>query len=137
MGEEWPPYPAPPPPALPTPPTASGFGALCLALPREYDGMAAGCQGFVLQLELYLATVRPTPSGGERERPCLLSDGLIPGVGQRSVEWPRLGEGPLPRGHHYPLLPALDSTPTTPGFVTYSDPLLSTLLKHLWQPLQP
>ena len=56
------------PPALdpPSPPSPSGSGALRLALPRDYDGAAAGCQGFLLQLELYLATVRPTPSGAER-----------------------------------------------------------------------
>ena len=39
--------------------------SLRLALPRDYDGAAAGCQVFLLQLELYLATVRPTPSGEE------------------------------------------------------------------------
>ena len=27
--------------------------------------MASGCKGFLLQLELCLATVHPTPSGGE------------------------------------------------------------------------
>ena len=57
--------PVPLPPAPPTPVSASSSGALHLALPREYDGMAAGCQGFLLQLELYLATVRPTHSGEE------------------------------------------------------------------------
>ncbi|XP_038835373.1 calcium/calmodulin-dependent 3',5'-cyclic nucleotide phosphodiesterase 1A-like [Salvelinus namaycush] len=34
-----------------------------LALPGEYDGTAARCQGFLLQLDLYLATVYPAPSG--------------------------------------------------------------------------
>ena len=52
-----------PPTSPPSPP--SGSGALRLALPREYDGAAAGCQGFLLQLELYLATLRPSPSGEE------------------------------------------------------------------------
>lgn len=68
MGEEWYPLFAPPPhqSSLPTPlPPTSGSGALRLALPREYDGGAARCQGFLLQIDLYLATVRPTPSGEE------------------------------------------------------------------------
>ena len=56
---------APPSTAPPVPATTSGSGALRLTLPREYDGTAAGCQGFLLQLELYLATVRPAPSGEE------------------------------------------------------------------------
>jgi hypothetical protein len=57
--------PAPPPPAQPTPLAASGTSALRLALLREYDGTAAGCQWFLLKLELYLVTVRMTPSGEE------------------------------------------------------------------------
>eukprot|EP00063_Salmo_salar_P091242 XP_014066077.1 PREDICTED: potassium voltage-gated channel subfamily H member 5-like [Salmo salar] len=35
----------------------------CNLRKREYDGMAARCQGFLLQLNLYLATVHPAPSG--------------------------------------------------------------------------
>jgi hypothetical protein len=34
-----------------------------LSLLRAYDGTAAGCQGFLCQLELYLATVHSAPSG--------------------------------------------------------------------------
>jgi hypothetical protein len=49
------------PTSPPAPPPASGSSALRLAPPREYDGAAAG-----YQLELYLTTVRPTPSGEER-----------------------------------------------------------------------
>nr|XP_014038635.1 unnamed protein product [Salmo salar] len=43
-----------------------------LSLPQEYDGEAAGCRGFLLELELYLATVHPAPSGRERELLTLL-----------------------------------------------------------------
>ncbi|XP_031660196.1 kazrin-like [Oncorhynchus kisutch] len=38
-------------------------GALRITPPREYDGAAAGCTGFLLQLDLYLATVRPGSLG--------------------------------------------------------------------------
>uniref|UniRef100_A0A8K9UP60 CCHC-type domain-containing protein n=1 Tax=Oncorhynchus mykiss TaxID=8022 RepID=A0A8K9UP60_ONCMY len=54
-----------PPATLPSPPVGSGVRALRITPPREYDGAAAGCQGFLLQLELYLATVRPAPSDEE------------------------------------------------------------------------
>ncbi|XP_035637734.2 uncharacterized protein LOC118390961 [Oncorhynchus keta] len=37
-----------------------------LSMPQEYDGSAANCQGFLLQLNLYLATVHPAPSDCER-----------------------------------------------------------------------
>lgn len=61
--------PAPPPAPLQqdplsTPPSPGPSG-IRLTLPMEYDGTAAGCQGFLLQLELYLATVHPAPSGRE------------------------------------------------------------------------
>ena len=46
-------------PAPPTSPAVSGPSGIRLALPRDYDGTAAGCKGFLLQLDLYLAT----PSG--------------------------------------------------------------------------
>ena len=33
--------------------------------PKECDGAMSRCQGFLLQFELYLATLRQTPSGEE------------------------------------------------------------------------
>uniref|UniRef100_A0A8C7GDK7 DUF4939 domain-containing protein n=1 Tax=Oncorhynchus kisutch TaxID=8019 RepID=A0A8C7GDK7_ONCKI len=57
---------APPQTTPPTKPTSpSGSSTLRLSPPKEYDGAAAGCQGFLLQLVLTLATVCPTPSGEE------------------------------------------------------------------------
>ena len=78
-----------PPPApiqqvpLSTPPSPSP-SEIRLALPREYDETAAGCQGFLLQLELYLATVHPPPSGHESVSR-LLPLRQSPGVGQRRM----------------------------------------------------
>jgi hypothetical protein len=73
--ERWerrgvPPVPPPAPPWTPliTPPSPGSSG-IWLSLPRENDGKAAGCQGFLLQLELYLATVHPAPLC--RGFPCL------------------------------------------------------------------
>ena len=51
-----------PPATLPSPPAESGSSALRITPMREYEGAAAGCQGFLLQLDLYLATVQPAPS---------------------------------------------------------------------------
>uniref|UniRef100_A0A4W5MHY5 Retrotransposon gag domain-containing protein n=1 Tax=Hucho hucho TaxID=62062 RepID=A0A4W5MHY5_9TELE len=59
------PRPAQPELPLPVPPGSSPSG-MRLSLPREYDGTAARCQGFLLQLDLYLATVHPAHSGRER-----------------------------------------------------------------------
>ena len=68
--------PAPPPAPLPTPPSippSYGPSGIRLSLPGAYDGTAAECQGFLLQLELYLATVHPAPFGiPERVPPHLL-----------------------------------------------------------------
>ena len=65
--QEVSPVPRPAQPGL-SPPVPSGenSGGMRLSLPMEYDGTAAQCQGFLLQLDLYLATVHPAPSGGER-----------------------------------------------------------------------
>ncbi|XP_055795283.1 uncharacterized protein LOC129866539 [Salvelinus fontinalis] len=52
------------PQSVPLPsPSLHEHSGIRLVLPREYDGTAAGCQGFLLQIDLYLATVRPAPSG--------------------------------------------------------------------------
>uniref|UniRef100_A0A4W5NAP5 Retrotransposon gag domain-containing protein n=1 Tax=Hucho hucho TaxID=62062 RepID=A0A4W5NAP5_9TELE len=48
---------------------------------REYDGTAAGCQGFLLQLELYLATVHPAPSG------CESVSALVSCLSGKALEW--------------------------------------------------
>lgn len=53
-----------PTPLLPAPPS-SGPSGIRLSLPGAYNGTAAGCKGFLLQMELYLATVHPVPSGYE------------------------------------------------------------------------
>uniref|UniRef100_A0A8K9UBG3 ribonuclease H n=1 Tax=Oncorhynchus mykiss TaxID=8022 RepID=A0A8K9UBG3_ONCMY len=59
--------------------------------------MAAGCHGFLLQLELYLATVRPTPSGEESVSvlvSCLMG---------RALEWAKaVWNGPDSARDHYP-----------------------------------
>jgi hypothetical protein len=66
-----------PPPAQPRSPLlaplSTGPSGIHLVLPREYDGTAAQCQGFLLQLELYLATVHPAPSDRERVSALVLS----------------------------------------------------------------
>ncbi|KAM9418955.1 LOW QUALITY PROTEIN: upstream stimulatory factor 2 [Salvelinus alpinus] len=88
--------PAPPIPALPVPATASSSGALRLTLPREYDGTVAGCQGFLLQLELYLATVRPTPSEEESV------SALVSCLTGRALEWANaVWNGPDSARDHY------------------------------------
>ena len=43
--------------------------------------MAAGCQGFLLQLELYLAAVQPAPMGPERV------SALISRLTGKALEW--------------------------------------------------
>ena len=51
---------SPPPAPQPTPMStlpSSGPSGIRLSLPGVYHGTAAGCQGFLLQLELYLAAV--------------------------------------------------------------------------------
>jgi hypothetical protein len=61
--------PAPPPAQLGSSlsaPFPAGSSGIRLSLPQEYDGEVAKCQWFLLQLELYLATVHLTPSGHER-----------------------------------------------------------------------
>lgn len=59
-----------PPPAQPGSPLSAPFppepSGIRLSMPQEYDGSAANCQGFLLQLNLYLATVHPAPSDRER-----------------------------------------------------------------------
>uniref|UniRef100_A0A4W5KZW3 Metal transporter n=1 Tax=Hucho hucho TaxID=62062 RepID=A0A4W5KZW3_9TELE len=83
MGEEWSPSLAPR--AFPASTDSSGGVRIQLAPshpPREYDGTAAGCKGFLLQLELYLATVHPTPSGEESV------SALVSCLTGRALEWP-------------------------------------------------
>nr|XP_023998849.1 asialoglycoprotein receptor 2-like [Salvelinus alpinus] len=51
------PVPRPAQPGLPLPvPSGASPSGMRLSLPREYDGTAAQCQGFLVQLDLYLAT---------------------------------------------------------------------------------
>ena len=56
------------PPAQPGPPVLVSHspGPSGIRPSPEYDGTAARCQGFLLQLDLYLATIHPTPSGRKR-----------------------------------------------------------------------
>ena len=70
-----------PPATLPSPPSGSGSSTLRITPPRKYDGAATGCQGFLLQLDLYLATVRPAPS--DEESVSLLVSCLM----GRALEW--------------------------------------------------
>jgi hypothetical protein len=82
-----------PPPSL----ALSGPSGIRLALPREYDGMAAGCKGFLLQLDLYLATVHPTPSGEESVN-VLVSCFSGKALESANAVW----EGPDSARDHYP-----------------------------------
>ena len=88
--QEVSPVPRPAQPGLPLP-VLSGTSpsGMRLSLPREYDGTAAQCQGFLLQLDLYLATVHPAPS--ERER----VSALVSCLSRRALEWANTvwGEG--------------------------------------------
>ena len=59
--------------------------------------MAAGCQEFLLQLELYLATIPPTPSGEESVSV------LVSCLTGRSLEWANaVWNGPDSARDHYP-----------------------------------
>uniref|UniRef100_A0AAZ3QBZ8 DUF4939 domain-containing protein n=1 Tax=Oncorhynchus tshawytscha TaxID=74940 RepID=A0AAZ3QBZ8_ONCTS len=73
------------PPAQPVSPSftppSPGPSGIRLALPREFDGTEAGCQGFLLQLELYLATVYPAPSGRESVA------ALVSCLSGKALEW--------------------------------------------------
>lgn len=71
---------SPQPTLLSTPPSPGPSG-IRLSLPRAYDGTAAGCQGFLFQLELYLATVQPAPSGYE------IVSTLISCLSGKELEW--------------------------------------------------
>lgn len=78
-------------------PMASSPSGIKLVLPRVYDGTAAGCKGFLLQLELYLATVRPTPSGEESV------SFLVSCLTGKALEWANaVWEGPDSARDHYP-----------------------------------
>ncbi|CDQ66916.1 unnamed protein product [Oncorhynchus mykiss] len=46
-------------------------------MPQEYDGSAAYCQSFLLQLNLYLATVHPAPSDRVK----------VSGLTGKAMEW--------------------------------------------------
>ena len=61
--------PAPPPPKPGSPLNAfppPEPNKIHLTLPTGYNGDTAGCQGFLLKLNLYLATVSPVPSDCEK-----------------------------------------------------------------------
>jgi hypothetical protein len=62
-------------------PPSSGPSRIRLPLPQEYDGTAANCQGFLLQLDLYLATIHPAPSGRERV------SSLVSSLTGKALEW--------------------------------------------------
>ena len=64
--------------SAPFPPEPCG---ICLSLPQEYDGRSANCQGFLLKLDLYLATVHPAPSGRERV------SALVSCLTGKALEW--------------------------------------------------
>uniref|UniRef100_A0A674C300 CCHC-type domain-containing protein n=1 Tax=Salmo trutta TaxID=8032 RepID=A0A674C300_SALTR len=85
-------HPAPLP--NPTEPSTSGIRIMA---PREFDGTAAGCKGFLLQLDLYLATVRPSPSNEERVSV------LVSCLTGRALEWANaVWEGPDSAKNNYP-----------------------------------
>ncbi|XP_038825461.1 kinesin-like protein KIF6 [Salvelinus namaycush] len=68
-------------PSLTPPSPPPSPSEIRLALPREYDGTAAGCQEFLLQLELYLATVHPASSGHESVA------ALFSCLSEKALEW--------------------------------------------------
>ena len=74
-----------PPPAQPASPLLAppppGPSGIRLSLPQEYDGSAANCQGFLLQLDLYLATVHPAPLGRESV------SALVSCLSGKALEW--------------------------------------------------
>uniref|UniRef100_A0A4W5KT83 Retrotransposon gag domain-containing protein n=1 Tax=Hucho hucho TaxID=62062 RepID=A0A4W5KT83_9TELE len=102
MMDHWeregvPPAPPPAPPQAPLlNPPSPGPSGIRLALPREYDGTVAGCQGFLLQLELYLATVHPAPSGRESV------SALVSCLSGKALEWANTvwGEGEAVLDHY-------------------------------------
>ena len=76
--------PAPPPAQPGAPlraPPSPGPSGICLSLPQEYDGTAANYRGFLLQLDLYQATVHPAPSGHERV------SSLVSCLTGKALEW--------------------------------------------------
>uniref|UniRef100_A0A8C7SC68 ribonuclease H n=1 Tax=Oncorhynchus mykiss TaxID=8022 RepID=A0A8C7SC68_ONCMY len=86
----------PQPVPLPSPSLPEHSG-IRLALPREYDGTAAGCQGFLLQMDLYLANVRPAPSGGESV------NALVSCLAGKALEWANaVWNDPDSARDHYP-----------------------------------
>lgn len=90
------PAPVPHPAPLPTP-TEAGSGSIRITPPREFDGTAAGCKGFLLQLELYLATVRTPPSDEERVSV------LVSCLTGRALEWANaVWDGPDSARGDYP-----------------------------------
>uniref|UniRef100_A0A674BPU3 CCHC-type domain-containing protein n=1 Tax=Salmo trutta TaxID=8032 RepID=A0A674BPU3_SALTR len=70
----------PQPAPLQTPPEAGASG-IRITPPREFDGTATGCKGFLLQIELYLVTVRPSPSDEEKV------SALVSCLTGRALEW--------------------------------------------------
>ncbi|KAM9568095.1 uncharacterized protein ACWYII_039152 [Salvelinus alpinus] len=76
------PAPPPPQPGFPlnafSPPEPN---KIHLSLPTGYNGDTASCQGFLLKLNLYLATVFPVPS--DREKSCALVSCLT----GKALEW--------------------------------------------------
>ena len=109
--------PSAPPPAEQGPPLlappAPGSSVIRLALPGEYNGTAARCQGFLLQLELYLTTVHPAPSGREKVSilvSCLLALAFskrkatqLPPHRRGDCAINLLVDAALPRSHVYPM----------------------------------
>uniref|UniRef100_A0A8C7ITY4 Retrotransposon gag domain-containing protein n=1 Tax=Oncorhynchus kisutch TaxID=8019 RepID=A0A8C7ITY4_ONCKI len=74
--------PAPPPqPESPLNVFSSPESKIHLSLPMGYNGDTAGCQGFLLKLNLYLATASPVPSDREK------SYALVSCLTGKALEW--------------------------------------------------
>uniref|UniRef100_A0AAZ3RY11 Chromo domain-containing protein n=1 Tax=Oncorhynchus tshawytscha TaxID=74940 RepID=A0AAZ3RY11_ONCTS len=75
--------PAPPPPQPESPVNVfpSPESRIHLSLPTGYNGDTAGCQGFLLKLNLYLATASPVPSDREK------SYALVSCLTGKALEW--------------------------------------------------
>ena len=119
-----------PPPAQPGPPLLAspspGPNGIHLALPLEYDGTAARCQGFLLQLDLYLATVHPAPMGRERV------SALVTCLSGKALEWANAmwGEGEAALDHFEDFTRSSGETSVAHMFLYVTFPEFSPHSQH-------
>ncbi|CDQ78690.1 unnamed protein product [Oncorhynchus mykiss] len=108
--QEVSPVPRPAQPGLPLPvPSGTSPSGMRLSLPREYDGTAAQCQGFLLQLDLYLATWRgreclPSSHASRGE----LWSGQTPCGEKETRRWTTSGSSPVASGPSLTIHPKVE-----------------------------